>query len=90
MGKNIFKGVDIYTKRYDYEDIKVAIVVAERLDKINAHWDYEDIVRYAIHIKNEWKKQEKQGKLSTEEYCYIQAFANRYLDELDNLIEGVR
>lgn len=86
--KNVYHGVDVYSKHYDYEDLKIALVIHEKLSRIDAGCDYEDIARLTIAIKNAWKEQHKKRLLSREEYVYIQAFASRYLDELEKLCNG--
>lgn len=77
----VYEGVDIYTKNYDYEDIKVAICVAEFLDNIPLSFDFEIVVKIAIHIRDEWERREQEGLLTEEEYAYIQRFAINYLNE---------
>lgn len=87
----IYDGVDIYSKEYDYEDLKIAICVVEYLNNVCLSADYEDIVRITITIKDKWKELEAQGLLTEEEYAYIQRFAINYLhDNIIQIMESLR
>ena len=81
----IYDGVDIYSKEYDYDDLKIAICVAEYLNNVCVSADYEEIAKLTITIKNKWNELKTQGLLSKEEYAYIQRFAINYLH--DNIIQ---
>lgn len=78
----MIKGVDVYSKKYDYEDLKIAICVFERIEQFKQNWDYEDIARMTIQVKKAWKLRNKLKQLTQDEYAYIQIFAHRFLDEL--------
>lgn len=86
MDNEIYEGLDIYSKEYDYEDIKVAICVAEYLGRLNRAVDYEDVVRITIKIKEKWCELEAKGLLTSEQCAYIQKFAVDYLYENTNKI----
>lgn len=76
-----------YDKTFDYEDMKIAMVVSEF---INNHEndipyqyleDYEDLINLCIEIKTKWLELSQEKALSLEEYAYIQFFADNYLLE---------
>lgn len=80
MNNEVYEGVDVYTKDYDYEDVKVAICVAEFVSERTLYFDFETVIKIAIRIREEWEKQQETGLLTEEEYAYIQAFAVNYLN----------
>lgn len=86
MNNEVYEGVDVYTKDYDYEDVKVAICVANRLSDWNLYTDFEYIARLVIFIKDNWCVDKYDGNLSEEDFGYIQNYAYKLLDELKNKI----
>ena len=73
---------DVYDKSYDYGDMKIAMCVADFFNTFHKDdiYDYEDLVRIAIEIRNAWENEERED-LSEEEYAYVQSYAIRYLKE---------
>lgn len=76
-----------YNKTFDYEDMKIAMVVSEF---INNHEndipyqcleDYEELINLCIEIKTKWLALSQEKALSLEEYAYVQFFAYNYLLE---------
>lgn len=83
--------LDIYSKEYDYDDLKIAVCVAEFLSELKISADYEDIARITIVIKEKWQEFQKQGLLTEEEFAYIQKFAVDYLYENEmKIVEGLK
>lgn len=84
---------EIYEKTYDYEDMKLAIVVQDFLDNFTekpALIDYEDIIRITQEIKNSWEYKKDNRGLTEEEYAYVQAYAYRFLEEnIEELIKEI-
>lgn len=81
-----FKEVDIYDLKYDYDDLKIAVCIAENFKDWNFNVDYEDIAGLTAQIKCEWEAHHMWGCLTQEEYAYIQKFANNYLQKHKNKI----
>ena len=75
---------EIYDKKFDYEDMKVAMVVSDfyndHEEEMTGYELFEDIIELCIEIRKAWDDLEKQN-CSVEEYGYIQFFAERYLIE---------
>ena len=72
-----------YDKTFDYEDMKIAMVVS---DFINNHEndipyqyfeDYEDLINLCIEIKTKWLALSQETALSLD----VQSFAYNYLLE---------
>ena len=83
--------LDIYSKKYDYDDLKIAVCVAEFLNNLKVSVDYEDIARITIAIKEKWYQLQSKGLLSEEEFAYIQKFAVDYLYENKiKIVEGLK
>lgn len=77
---------EIYEKTYDYEDMKLAIVVQDFFSthpqcKSPILQDYEDIIYLTQDIKDNWIHEKGQGTLTEEEYAHIQTYAYRFLEE---------
>lgn len=77
---------DIYSKTYDYEDMKLAVVVQDFFSthpqcKSPIPQDYEDIIYLTQDIKDNWLYEKRQGTLTEEEYAYIQTYAYKFLEE---------
>jgi hypothetical protein len=86
---------EIYSKRYDYDDLKIAMVVQdyfkdcpiEKLQKFDFMVDYEDYVYLVNTIKEQWQAEkgkyenEEEADIDGEEIGYIQVYAYRYLEE---------
>lgn len=75
--------IDVYEQTYDYDDMKIAIVIQDYLslhksDKLRT---YEELIQLAYTIKQEWLKEYDNATLNEEERAYIQSYAYRYLDE---------
>ena len=68
-----------YDKTFDYEDMKIAMIVSEFINKhendipYQYFEDYEDLINLCIEIKTKW--------LALEEYVDVQCFAYNYLLE---------
>lgn len=78
---------DIYNRRYDYDDMKIAICIAD-FCKISPQLaeemeDFEDIISLAVDIKDKWQA---DTALTKDEYAHIQVYANRYL--IENYVKG--
>lgn len=76
-----FEQVDVYDNKYDYDDIKIAIVIAETFKDWNVFCDYEDVAQLVIMIKDKWKELHSKGLLLEEEFAYMQKFAVNYMNE---------
>lgn len=76
----------IYDYEYDYDDIKIAVCVANRLSDWNLYADFEYIAQLVIFIKDNWCADEHNGILSEEDFGYIQNYAYKLLDEVKNKI----
>ena len=76
------KEITCYEKTFDYEDMKLAMVVQEfynkHEDKMNEYENYEDFINLCIEIRNAWNDLD-MGDYVEEEYAYIQYFAEMYL-----------
>ena len=81
-----FKEIDIYDLKYDYDDLKIAVCIADTFKDWNLCVDYEAIAGLVAHIKCEWEADHIYGYLTKEEYAYIQKFATNYLDKNKNKI----
>ena len=81
-----FKEIDIYDLKYDYDDLKIAVCIADTFKDWNFCTDYEAIARLTAVIKCEWETNHIYGYLTGEEYAYIQKFATNYLDKNKNKI----
>lgn len=76
--------MEIYERVFDYDDMKIAMLVQEfyaeyksiMIDK--EYENYEDLVNLCIEIRSAW---EDSNELSEEEKAYIQCYAIRYLTE---------
>lgn len=68
-------------EEYDYDDVKIAVVIAEAFKDWNIYCDFEEIALLVIKIKRKWQDSQKYGSLTKEEYVYIQKFARGYLNE---------
>lgn len=75
-------------KKFDYDDIKIAICIQEFYDTHSKDiedeqdfQDYEDIITLVEEIKNNWLIDNSNSVLSQEEYAYIQNYAHKYLKE---------
>ena len=82
--------IDVYEQTYDYDDMKIAIVIQDYLslhkrDKLRT---YEELIQLAYTIKQEWLKEYDNATLNEEERAYIQFYAYRYLDEHLHLEEN--
>lgn len=76
-----FGQIDIYDNKYNYDDIKIAVVIAETFKDWNVYCDYEDIAQLVIMIRNKWKEYHLHGYLVEEEFAYMQKWATNYLNE---------
>lgn len=81
-----FKEIDIHDLKYDYDDLKIAVCIADKFRDWSFCVDYEDIAGLTAQIKCEWEMNHIYGCLTTEEYAYIQKFANRFLENHKNEI----
>ena len=74
-------------KTFDYEDMKIAMVVSEFINNnendipYQYFEDYEDLINLCIEIKRKWLALSQEKALSPEEYPYLQFFAYNYLLE---------
>ena len=73
--------LDIYEHLFDYDDLKIAIVVAECLNEKEADYTYEDIADLVIKIRKSWENEQKSLSLTKEEIGYIQAYAWKYMNK---------
>lgn len=76
-----FEEIDVYNYQYDYDDIKIAVVIAETFKDWNVFCDYEDVAQLVIMIKDKWKEYQPHGWLTEEEFAYMQKWAVNYLNE---------
>ena len=84
------KEITIYEKHFDYEDMKIAMVVnqffSDHEDALGSssapyyYEDYEDLVELCVEIRNEWNKLGIEQWCDREEYAYVQHFAEHYLN----------
>lgn len=77
---------DIYSRKYDYDDLKIAVVIADRFNCFNVSVDYETIANLTVTIRECWETAQKCGFLTEQEYAYIQHYANNYLDKYEDEI----
>ena len=76
---------EIYNKTFDYDDMKIAICIAdfshinEKFEKKFA--DFENIILEVVEIHNNWFIDNDLGNLSFDEVGNIQSYATRYLAE---------
>ena len=76
-----------YDKTFDYEDMKIAMIVSEFINKhendipYQYFEDYEDLINLCIEIKTKWLELSEEKALSQEEFAYVQYFAENYLLE---------
>lgn len=75
--------LDIYNRKYDYEDMKLAIFLTEQHLDLE---DYEDILHLLVKIKEDYNKE--FDHLSFEERGYIQKYAQNWLNEHDYITKG--
>ena len=83
-----FEELDVYSRNYDYDDIKIAVVIAETFKDWCVICDYEYIATLIIKIKDKWKEYQPHGWLTEEEFAYMQKWAVNYLNENKNEIIG--
>ena len=81
-----FKEIDIYDLKYDYDDLKIAVCIADTFKDWNFCTDYEAIAGLTSVIKCEWEANHIYGYLTGEEYAYVQKFAERFLENHKNKI----
>lgn len=86
LNKEFAKRKVIEKCKYDYEDMKLAIVVQDFFSthpqcKSAIPQDYEDIIYLTQDIKDNWLHEKGQRTLTEEEYAYIQTYAYRFLEE---------
>ena len=81
-----FKEVDIYDLKYDYDDLKIAVCIADAFKDWKFCTDYEAIAGLTAVIKCEWEADYLWGCLTQEEGAYIQKFATNYLNKNKNKI----
>lgn len=79
--EEVYTDLDVYSYIYDYDDLKIAICVADYLNEWKVVTSYEEIVSLVIIIKNKWKEEQQLNLLTEEEFAYIQKFARRYIAE---------
>lgn len=76
---------EIYDKKFDYEDMKVAMVVSDfyndHEEEMSGYELFEDIIELCVEIRKAWNNLEKYKDCNIEEYAFIQFFAERYLIE---------
>ena len=85
--------LDIYNKKYDYDDMKIAICIKDFYnyfeEKLKEYYeeflDFEDLITLAVEIKNNWQIDYDNGALTQNEIGYIQEYAFRYLKEKYNI-----
>ena len=75
------KEFDIYDNLYEYDDLKIAICVADYLASEGQDYTYEEIAQITMQIKHNWECDRRNGDLSREELAYIQSYAYRYMSE---------
>lgn len=71
--------ISVYDRLFDYEDLKVAIVVSDYLKDKDNHFTYEDIASLVVKIRKSWENEQKSLSLTQEEIGYIQAYAWKYM-----------
>lgn len=75
--------LDLYERKYDYDDMKIVICIEEFLSTHKELWQelecFEDIIALAIKIKKSWLAELENETLSYEHYAYIQSYAQEYL-----------
>ena len=87
------KVLDIYDRKYDYDDMKIAICIKDFYnyfeEKLKEYYeeflDFEDLITLAVEIKNNWQIDFDNGALTQNEIGYIQEYAFRYLKEKYNI-----
>lgn len=78
------KEITTYNKTFDYEDMKIAMVVQEFFDYNQALFldngfeDYEDFIELCVEIRQAWDELNIET-CEREEYAYVQYFAEHYL-----------
>ena len=80
---------NIYNSTYDFDDMKIAICIEEFYNENKENiWNnaedfdtYDNIIRLAQEIKNNWLIDDSMSNLSEEEHAYIQSYAHKYLEE---------
>ena len=79
----------IYNYVYDYEDIKLAIIISNfiRENDSETFYNYEDIANLVIKIRRAWDDTPLE-EMTEEENAYIQIFAQHYLEKEYNKIKG--
>ena len=74
-----------YDKTFDYEDMKIAIIVSQYCEKYEClqaiYETYEDLINLCTEIKTKWLELSKDKALCDEDYAYIQCFAESYILE---------
>lgn len=92
--KTITDILDIYNRKYDYDDMKIAICVGEFCNdnqcnrNLTATEDFdtfENIIALVVEIKNNWQIDYDNGALTQNEIGYIQEYAFKYLKEKYNI-----
>lgn len=92
--KKVTEILDIYNKKYDYDDMKIAICIGKfynenqcnrNLTETEDFDTFEDIITLAVEIKNNWQIDYDNGALTQNEIGYIQEYAFRYLKEKYNI-----
>lgn len=82
------KEITTYNKTFDYEDMKIAMVVnqffSDHEDELGTssapyyYEDYEDLVTLCMEIRKAWDELD-MNNCGREEYAYVQYFAEHYL-----------
>ena len=76
----------MHRNTFDYEDMKVAMVVQEffNFNQIimiaKGYEDFEDLIALCVEIRKAWEDLEQED-CSEVEYAYVQYFAERYLHD---------
>ena len=71
--------INVYDRLFDYEDLKVAIVVSDYLKDKDNDFTYENIAEIVVKIRKSWENEQKSLSLTQEEIGYIQAYAWKYM-----------
>lgn len=78
------KELTSFVKDFDYEDMKVAIVVSEfytqHQEEMAQYELFEDMISLCQEIREKWEKAD-EFTYGEEAYAYIQCFADYYLTE---------
>lgn len=75
---------NIYSKKYDYDDIKIAACCVDFIHNVKSlnYPDYEELAQLVVFIKKSYNKNLKRKTLSFEEEGYIQKYAYNFLNQL--------